>query len=103
MYKINGKRVVVIGAGQVALRKIKDLVNAGAHCVVIAPEIHPDLQMLAQNNPSIEIVKRSYRKGDCRGAALVFSATNNPNVNKRVFEEARKLNIPINSVDDPEK
>lgn len=102
MYKVKGKRVVVIGGGKVAFRKVKDLTQAGAHVVVIAPDIHPELNEFASANPSITIVKREYQNGDCAGAALVFSATNNSDVNHKVFEEASALNIPINAVDDPD-
>lgn len=102
MYKIQGKRVVVVGAGQVALRKVKDLTQAGASVVVIAPDIHPELSEFALHNTFVTIVKREYQKGDCAGAALVFSATNNPDVNRSVFDEASALNIPINAVDDPD-
>ena len=102
MYKIKGKRVVVIGAGQVALRKVKDLTQAGAHVVVIAPDIHHELEEFALNHPTITIIRREYQKGDCAGAALVFSATNNTQVNRTVFDEASALNIPINAVDDPD-
>lgn len=102
MYKIKGKRVVVVGAGQVALRKVKDLTQAGALVVVIAPDIHRDLEEFALSNPTVTIIQREYRKGDCAGAALVFSATNNTQVNRTVFEEASALNIPINAVDDPD-
>lgn len=102
MYKVKGKRVVVIGGGQVAFRKVKDLTHAGAFVVVIAPDINPELNEFASTNPSITIVKREYQNGDCAGAALVFSATNNSEVNHKVFEEATALNIPINAVDDPD-
>jgi len=102
MYKIKGKLVVVIGGGQVAFRKVKDLANCGATVVVIAPDIHPELEEYAAANPAITIIKREYQAGDCAGAALVFSATNNPRVNRTVYEEALALNIPINAVDDPD-
>lgn len=102
MYKIKGKRVVVVGAGQVALRKVKDLTQAEACVVVIAPDIHRELEEFALSHPTITIIQREYHKGDCAGAALVFSATNNTQVNRTVFEEASALNIPINAVDDPD-
>ena len=102
MYKIKGKRVVVIGGGQVAFRKVKDLVHAGAHVVVVAPDILSELEEYASSNPAITIVRRKYQEGDCAGAALVFSATNNPQVNRKVYDEASALNIPVNAVDDPD-
>ncbi|MCX8123792.1 MAG: bifunctional precorrin-2 dehydrogenase/sirohydrochlorin ferrochelatase [Spirochaetes bacterium] len=102
MYNIKGKRVVVIGGGQVALRKVKDLTSAGAHVVVIAPYIHHELEEFAATHTSVTIEKRSYQYGDCKGATLVFSATNNKEINRKVFDEALALNIPINAVDDPD-
>ncbi|HOF12852.1 MAG TPA: bifunctional precorrin-2 dehydrogenase/sirohydrochlorin ferrochelatase [Spirochaetota bacterium] len=101
MYRIKGKHVVVIGAGEVAYRKVKDLIAAGAIVTVIAPHIGKDLSALA-NDHSVTIIQRLYQKGDCKGAALVFSATNNTEVNQQVFYEASELNIPINAVDDPD-
>jgi len=101
MYRIKGKRVVVIGGGEVAYRKVKDLIGAGAIVTVIAPHIGEDLSALT-NDHSVTIVQRLYQKGDCKGAALVFSATNNTEINQQVFYEASELNIPINAVDDPD-
>ncbi len=102
MYNIKGKRVEVIGGGQVAFRKVKDLVDSGAEVVVVAFDILPELEEYASSNKAVTIVKRKYQEGDCAGSALVFSATNNHEVNRKVYDEASALNIPINAVDDPD-
>lgn len=102
MYKIKNKRVVIIGAGEVAFRKVKDLTEAGAECIVIAPDINPELIEFASSHQNIRIINRTYQYGDCKDAALVFSATNNSAVNNEVYKEASQLNIPVNAVDDPE-
>jgi len=102
MYKIKNKRVVVIGAGEVAFRKVKDLTEAEADCVVIAPDIHPELIEFANKHSNVKIINRKYQYGDCHGATLVFSATNDSSVNSEVFEEASQANIPVNAVDDPD-
>lgn len=102
MYKIKGMRVTVIGAGEVALRKVKDLTDAGADITVIAPDIHPDLLRFADAHKTITIKQRPYQNGDCEGAVLIFSTASNTAVNHEVFKEASRLNIPINAADDPD-
>jgi precorrin-2 dehydrogenase/sirohydrochlorin ferrochelatase len=102
MLRISGKRVIVIGGGRVALRKIRDLMECGALVRVIAPQVHESVHDLAARYPDkIEIVNRAYERGDCEGAFLVFSATGDERVSREVFQEAEARNIFINAVDDP--
>jgi precorrin-2 dehydrogenase / sirohydrochlorin ferrochelatase len=102
MLNLEKRRVVIIGGGDVALRKARDLLEAGAHVFVIAPGVHQGFKDLAgMYGTSLEMLQRPYQPGDLAGAALVFSATDNGAVNRAVFEEARQLNIFINAVDDP--
>jgi siroheme synthase-like protein len=99
---MRNKLAVVIGAGEVALRKVKDLAEAGARVRVVAPTVHAEIEgMAAGNTESIEIVRRAYRPGDLEGAVLVFSAAGDPAVNRSVFDEALERGIFINAVDDP--
>ena len=103
MLRISDRRAIVIGGGSVALRKIKDLLECGALITVIAPRIHEAVHELAALYPDkIEIINRTYKRGDCAGAAVVFSATDDEGVNREVFKEAREHNIFINAVDDPQ-
>ncbi len=97
---LKNKRSVIIGGGEVALRKAKDLLEAGAFVKIISPHFHEELQTL--NNQNLQRIQREYREGDLHGAALVFSATNDPETNRRVFAEAEARGIFINSVDDLE-
>ncbi len=102
MINLQGRPVVVIGAGEVAFRKTSDLLDAGAEVRVISPEFYSGFDALAADNPGqLRLVRRAYMPGDCEGAILVFSATNDPGVNREVFEEASERNILINAVDDP--
>ena len=100
MANIEGRLIVVIGGGEVAARKVIDLLNAGARVKVVSPEINPNIAEIKSSN--LEIVQRPYSYGDLQGAFLVFSATNSREVNAAVFKEASQLNIFINAVDDPE-
>jgi siroheme synthase-like protein len=93
----------VIGGGDVALRKIRDLIEAGARIRIISPEIHEEIDDIQTRFPDrIEIFKRKYQHGDLENAFLAFSATNNYDVNRLVLVEAEEKGIPLNAVDDPD-
>lgn len=102
LLNLKDRRVVIVGGGEVALRKLKDLLDAGARIALVAPEIHEEIQKLAEaNKQSISLLKREYRRGDLDGAALAFGATNSTGVNAAVFAEARERGVFINAADDP--
>jgi precorrin-2 dehydrogenase/sirohydrochlorin ferrochelatase len=94
------RRVVVIGGGEVAERKVESLLGTEALITVISPEVTPQLETLASHN-KIEIQRRVYASGDCIGAALVFSATDDETVSAAVFEEATTAGALVNSADQP--
>jgi len=75
---LRGARVLVVGAGAVALRKTRDVLDAGAVVTVVAPEFARAFQALAARNSSLTLHVRPYRASDLKGARLVFAATNRP-------------------------
>lgn len=91
----------MLGGGKVAERKAKMLLKFGAKVKVISPDITNALQLLAQKG-KIDIARRRYKAADLRCAALVFAATDNEKTNKRIRDDARRMNIPANVVDDPD-
>lgn len=96
------KTAAVVGGGEVALRKINDLLEAGARVRVISPRMHARIEDLARSRPrEVDLVRREYREGDLDGALLAFAAADDTAVNRRVFEEAGRRGIFINAVDDP--
>ncbi len=101
-YPINldlaGRKVLVIGAGVVAHRKVVSLVECGALVTVVSPAFCAALARMK----GIQRVQRGYRKTDLRGACLVISATDSPTVNRRAWEQARAAGVPVNVVDQPE-
>jgi uroporphyrin-III C-methyltransferase/precorrin-2 dehydrogenase/sirohydrochlorin ferrochelatase len=101
MLHLKGKRCLVVGAGGVALRKVQGLVAEGARVHVVAPEVVPQLEALASGG-QITLDKRDYRPGEADGYVLVFAATNRPEVNRVVFEDANRAGVWVNSADDPE-
>jgi siroheme synthase-like protein len=93
-------RCVVVGGGKVAVRKVSGLRKADARVVVISPQLCDRLEELAASD-AVEVVRRAYRRGDLEGAALAIAATDDPDVNRRVWEEAQERGLPVNVVDDP--
>ena len=97
---VRGRRVVVVGGGRIAARKIEPLLDLGADVLVIAPEINDEVRAWAdQGRCSVEL--RSFRPDDLDGARLALTATDDPSVNQAVFVAAEARDIWVNSADDP--
>ena len=92
---------IVVGGGKVAERKARILLAFGARVKVISPQVTNGILRLRQAE-KVEVVLREYRKGDIKGAGLVFAATNDAKTNVLVKEEAVKRRVPINVADRPE-
>jgi siroheme synthase-like protein len=91
---LEGRSVVVVGAGKVALRKTKGLLEAGAVVTVIAPRAEPEFSRLEVN-----VRRRAFRPADLNGAVLAFAATNDRGVNHSVMQAARRRGILVNVAD----
>ncbi len=94
------KRCLVVGGGQVALRKVSALLESGADVQVISPEACVGLLQLADAG-QVKLVRRQYREGDLEGVFLAVAATDDPGINKMVSAEARSRRCLVNVVDDP--
>jgi uroporphyrin-III C-methyltransferase/precorrin-2 dehydrogenase/sirohydrochlorin ferrochelatase len=92
---------VVVGGGEIATRKVKLLLRAGAHVRVICPELCRNLAVL-RDEGRIEHLARAYQAGDLEEAYLAIAATDREDVNHSVAEAGRLLQIPVNVVDHPE-
>lgn len=90
------KLCVVVGGGSVGLRKVRGLLDAGANKIRVV-EPHPDNRLASL--AGVELIRRSYRKGDLLGAFLAFAATNDRRVNTRVAQEAARLGVLVNVAD----
>lgn len=96
----DGQPVTVVGAGPVAERKIKTLLDYGARVHVIAPAANSAVQALAEEG-AIRWSCRPYRHGDLQESILAIGATNDPKVNRQVYTEASQRHILVNVVDTP--
>jgi len=95
---ILNKDVLVVGAGRVAERKIRQLRSFGAKVSVVAPETSPYITRLSKDG-AIKLSKRIYRPSDIFGARLVIAATSDAKINEKVSADAHKRNIFVNVVD----
>ncbi len=94
---LEGKPCLVVGGGQVALRKVKSLLDAGARVSVVSPEFCEGLRKLK----GVRRIKRRFVDGDVAGAVLVYAATNDAPLNAAVAAAARKRGALVNVVDTP--
>jgi len=100
--ELGGRRAVIVGGGQVALRKAQKLLDAGARVAVIAEHVDTALEIIAQQNEKLELVKGPYSPEYLAETTLAIAATNNSQVNKQVYHDCQKRNILCNVVDEPE-
>jgi len=91
---------LVIGAGEVALRKIEQLVKFSPSLTVIAPFIHEEIHTLAQKF-SIALIEREYDLEDCKNRFLVIGALDDLSEQEKIYAACMTLKIPVNCVDSP--
>nr|WP_202893554.1 uroporphyrinogen-III C-methyltransferase [Kribbella italica] len=89
---LTGRRVVVVGGGGVAQRRLPRLLETGAQIDVISPAITPTIEGLL-TNPDLRWVERGYAAGDLEGAWYVVVATDDPEVNDQVSAEAEERRV----------
>ncbi|SDS34645.1 uroporphyrinogen-III C-methyltransferase /precorrin-2 dehydrogenase [Halopseudomonas litoralis] len=100
-HNLRGRLVLVVGGGDIALRKARLLTEAGARLRVVAPEIEPQLLELLERQAG-EGVVQGYQPAHLDGAQLVIAATDDAALNAQVSADAQARNLPVNAVDAPE-
>lgn len=97
------KKVLIVGAGKVALRKFKRLLLTEAKIKIVSPEFNQGFEsFLKGKSDQYTFEKRKFRDKDMFGCFLVFAATNNFELNQNITFLARKKNILVNTVDNAE-
>ncbi len=116
---LEGKNVLVVGGGRIALRKVKTLLPTGARITVVAPQFDPEFDTLKSDNKVTELCQRAasaspdacnlmpvtllhrpYEPLDLRGIFMVFICTDQPAVNAQVSNDARARRILVNNACD---
>jgi uroporphyrin-III C-methyltransferase/precorrin-2 dehydrogenase/sirohydrochlorin ferrochelatase len=96
---LNGRDCLIVGAGEIAARKIQDLVSAGARVRVVAIDANHDVKAMADQS-IIRLDLRPFSEDDVDDAWFVISATGRPDIEKRVFDECEKQKKFVIAVDD---
>ncbi|WP_330115384.1 siroheme synthase CysG [Pseudomonas sp. JS3066] len=99
-HNLQGRNVLVVGGGEVALRKARLLADAGARLRVVAPEVDAQLlEMVVQS--AGESYLRGYQEADLHACVLVVAASDDKALNAEVSVQAQARGIPVNVVDAP--
>ncbi|HOJ33440.1 MAG TPA: bifunctional precorrin-2 dehydrogenase/sirohydrochlorin ferrochelatase [Candidatus Hydrogenedentes bacterium] len=101
--KITDARCLVVGGGKVAYRKVESLLHAGASIEVLSADFCKELVQIAEANPSrIQMERGTYTSRDLSIYQLVIAATDDPQTNRLVYEDAQRARVLVNVVDVPE-
>ncbi len=100
--KLDGRKCVVVGAGNIAAQKLESLSESGADVRVVAPLASREIQELARSG-RVTWIQAEFQAEHLQDAALVIAATGNPEVNQAVYSAAQQRGVFCNSVDEPER
>ena len=100
LLELGGKKVLVVGGGRVAQRKIETLLEYGALIFIISRELTPNLKRLVEDK-KITRLGTDFREQDLDEAFLVIAATDDKRLNHKISESAQKRGQLINAVDQP--
>lgn len=101
MLQLEGKKVVVVGGGKVAERKVNGLLRTGALVFVISPVVTDELRRLSGQG-IIDWKKRSFSPSDMKEAFLIFAATNDRELNQLIRNSAGVHQL-VTIADDPDE
>ncbi|MDD4571494.1 MAG: bifunctional precorrin-2 dehydrogenase/sirohydrochlorin ferrochelatase [Clostridia bacterium] len=93
-----GRPVVVVGAGNIAARRIKTLLQFKPNLRVIAPCLNEEVWELAAKH-GFKVEKRPYQTGDCKDAFIAVAATDDKSVNQAIGSECKEYSIPVSVAD----
>ncbi|OEO25611.1 uroporphyrinogen-III C-methyltransferase [Pseudomonas sp. J237] len=99
-HKLQGRTVLVVGGGEVALRKARLLADAGATLRVVTLAIRDDMRQMLESVHG-ELRLRGYQADDLEGVVLVIAATDDEPLNQQISEQAQARGVPVNVVDAP--
>ena len=99
-FKLEDRKVLIVGGGDVALRKADLLSRAGACITVLSPSISAEIQALLSDSKH-QLIYDNYNKTYMTGARVIIAATDDEILNHQVHADASELNIPVNVVDTP--
>ncbi len=99
-FKLENQKVLIVGGGEVALRKADLLSRAGACITILAPDISHEIRELLSDNKH-ELIYENYNKTYMSDARIIIAGTDDETLNHQIHADATELNIPVNVVDTP--
>ena len=99
---LSGKRIVIVGGGNIAARRALTLLDFTESLTVVSPDLHPDLESFVRAG-RIVWKQKKYDPADLTGADLVLAATDDPTVNDRIYARCKEMHIPVNICTDHTK
>ncbi|MBC3795950.1 precorrin-2 dehydrogenase/sirohydrochlorin ferrochelatase family protein [Acetobacterium tundrae] len=100
LFNLNNKMVLVVGGGQVALRRIRTLLANGAQVVCVSPAISENLCNIKEAR--LTLIHENYGKEQLTNIDLVIAATNSRALNRQIKTDCQSQKIWCNRVDDPD-
>ena len=96
---LSEKKVVVIGAGTIAKRRVRTLTDFAAQIILVAPEVNAEL-LAMEREGKIKIIRRHYEREDIYDADLVIAASASRKENMEIHAACKCLGIPVNIPND---
>ncbi len=102
--KVSQLNTLLVGAGFVGFEKLSFLLKSSPHAIVtvVSKEISTDIRQIAENNPTITLIQDVYHEKYLDGRHMVIAATNDKEVNKRAYRDAKSRCLLVNVADTPE-
>ena len=98
--KVMDRKVLIVGGGEVALRKVENRLSYGARIQLVSPRVKPQIEKMARER-KISLFQEKYSRAFLEDCCLVIGATDDRQVNERIAADAQKAGIPVNIVDSP--
>lgn len=99
---ISDYKIVVVGGGSVALRRVRTLLHFASDLTVVAPQLCGELEELVRQG-RVKLKRRSYCRDDLYAAHMVLAATDDKKVNEDIYSACRCLGILVNTASDRRK
>lgn len=98
LLSLNNKKILVIGAGKIATKRVKKLLDFSMNVTILASSICFDMEELIKKY-HLKCIKSEYKKGDILGFDIVVNAVDNISLQEEIYYEAKDENILYNCVD----
>ena len=102
--KLESLTTLIVGGGNVGLEKLTSILKNSpkAKVLLVAREIHPDIKILADKHPTVQLEERNFKLWDLWSADIVLLATNNRNTNEQILKFAKTRGLLVNVADTPD-